>query len=180
MKKHKNILILLVVIILSTLISLIVLKFFNKAEKIVFVDLQKAYKEFKMKAEAEKEAESLLQNRQAMLDSLLSELQSKEKDVANSKDKDIKDKFEKEKESYLQKKQYFDNSSQQIIEHYNGKLWEEIQRLSIDFAKVESYDVILGKGATQSFVYGNDKLDCTSKFIEYINQHYDKNKKLEH
>ena len=180
MKKHRYKLILAVVIILTALITLFAVKFFNKTEKVVYVDLQKVYKDFKMKTEAEKDAESLLQSRQILLDSLLSVLESKKADVDKSKDKDLKDKFEKEKESYLQKKQYFDNSSQQIIEHYNGKLWEEIQRLSIDFAKVESYDVILGKGATQSFVYGNEKLDCTGKFIDYINQHYDKNKKLEH
>ena len=177
MKKHKNIFTLSIAILLTVLMTFLVVKIFNKSEKVVYVDLQKVYKDFKMKAEIEKEAESLIQGRQAMLDSLLSELQIKETDVAKSKDKDLKDRFEKEKESYLKKKQYFDNSSQQIIEHYNGKLWEEIQKLSVDFAKIEGFDVILGKGAAQAFVYGNDKLDCTGKFIDYINQHYEKNKK---
>lgn len=177
MKKHNNILIITVVVIITVLITIISIKIFNKTERVVYVDLQKVYKEFKMKAEMEKEAESLLHSRQIMLDSLLSDLQSRELKIKDSKDKNLRKKFENDKENYIQKKQYFENSSQQIIDVYNGKLWEEIQRLSTEFAKSHKIDIILGKGSNQAFVYGNEKLDCTNEFLEYINQHYDKNKK---
>lgn len=176
MNKYRNLLLIVAGIIVGALILLLVVKTFNRAEKIVYVDLQKVYKDFKMKGEMEKEAEMLIKNRQLMLDSIATELQSIETDVIKNKNKELRNSFEKEKENYFQKKQYFENSNQQIIEQYNAKLWEEIQRLSVDYAKAEGYDIILGKGAAQSFVYGSEKLDCTNEFIEYINQHYEKKK----
>jgi len=177
MKKNKNTLIIAAVIIITALLTILSIKGFNSHDKIAYVDLQKVYKDFKMKDEIEKEAKGLLQTRQLMLDSLLGELQSRESEIGNSKDKELKLSFEKDKESYFQKKQYFENSSQQIIEQYNGKIWETIQALSVDFAKAEGIDIILGKGAAQSFVYGNEKLDYTLAFIDYINIHYGEKKK---
>lgn len=177
MKKHKNKLLFAIVIILTILLTIIAFKFFSNTEKVVYVDLQKVYKDFKMKSEIEKEAESILQSRQIKLDSLLSELESKESAIIKSKNNELKKNFEKEKEIFLKKKKYFENSSQQIIEHYNSKIWDEIQRLSIDYAKIGNYSMILAKGAAQSFIYGKDDLDCTNQFIEYINKHYEKNKK---
>lgn len=176
MNKYRNLLFTVAGIIVGALILLLVIKTFNSAETIVYVDLQKVYKDFKMKGEMEKEAEMLIKNRQLMLDSIVTELQSIEADVIKSKNKELRNSFEKEKENYFQKKQYFENSNQQIIEQYNAKLWEEIQRLSVDYAKAEGYDIILGKGAAQSFVYGSEKLDCTNEFTEYINQQYEKKK----
>ncbi|MCX6232763.1 MAG: OmpH family outer membrane protein [Bacteroidetes bacterium] len=176
MLNNKSILIIIVVIIFSFLISIITLKSFNKNEKIVFVDLQKAYNDFKMNAEIEKEAQGLFQKRQLLLDSLLNDLKTKEKVANKSKNKGSKENLEKDKEFYFQKKQYFDNSNQQIIEQYKSKIWETIQTLSNEFANENEIDMILGKGAAQAFVYGNEKFDYTNSFIEYLNKHYSEKK----
>jgi len=164
-------------LLLSVILSTGINRLLAPSSKVHFIDLEKVYKEFKMKGDMEKEAEGLLKERQLLLDSLVTDLQSREQVIKSGASPAEKAGFERDKAEYFRKQEYFQNSGQQIIQEFNKKLWAEIQKQAEGFARENGIKMILGKGSDQAFVYGSEKLDCTLTFIEYLNKEYAGKKK---
>jgi len=142
----------------------IFLSFINadKNQKIVYVNSQKIFEDFKMSGELKLEAQNEFDKKKVLVDSLYEQ-------IAVSGDK------EAAMQKFLGEKQNFEDFVNRISNEQSKKIWSRISGYSKDFVKEHNYAIILGGQPGYNIIAGNDSLDVTNDFLIYINKKYEGN-----
>ncbi|NHN27980.1 OmpH family outer membrane protein [Flavobacterium jejuense] len=150
-----------VLIILLT--GFILYKFSNSSEKIVYVDNNKLFEEFRMTKEMKKIGEKEFNKKKANLDSLYLEIQRE--DLS----KEIKEIMMKE---FVSKRDDFDQFNQSFAIEESEKIWLRIASYSKEFSKENNYKIIVGSNDKRNVLFADESLDVTRKLLEYVNKKY--------
>jgi outer membrane protein len=149
--------------------------FFVYYPKIVFVDNNQLYKEFKGKSELEKKFIKEKESEQAYLDSLFLEVKSLDTKVkaSTAKDPKLEQTFRDKKSAFDQLASEFNNRDKQLESKYLDQIWTQINQYVKEYGKEKGYRLILGAQGNGSLMYASDKADITKEAIEYCNKKYD-------
>lgn len=164
MLKNKWSLLTLINLILVILLTAFILyKFSNSSEKIVYVDNNKLFEEFRMTKEMKMIGEKEFNKKKANLDSLYLEIQRE--DLS----KETKEVMMKE---FVSKREEFDQFNQVFAIEESEKIWSRITSYSKDFSKENNYKIIIGSSDKRNILFADDSLDVTKQLLAYINKKY--------
>lgn len=149
--------------IILLLISFILYSHFSISEKIVYVDNNKLFEEFRMTKEMRKTGEKEFNLKKKNLDSLYIEIQRE--DLS----KEVKEIMMKE---FISKREEFDQFNQKFAVEESTKIWSRISSYSKDFSKDNDYKIIIGSNNKQDILYADDSVNITEELIAYINKKY--------
>ena len=150
-------------VLIILLIVFVVYKFSNSSEKIVYVDNNKLFEEFRMTKEMRKIGEKEFNRKKGYLDSLYLEIQRE--DLS----KEIKEAITKE---FISKRDEFDQFNQSYAVEESEKIWSRIVSYSKDFSRINKYKMIVGSNDKKNVLYAEESLDVTNEMLAYINKKY--------
>lgn len=150
--------------------------FRNESKKFAYVDLQKVFNEFQLKAELSAKYQNVVEQRQLTLDSLALNLESF-RNVLNENQTDIflKQKYNLIAQKYQQKSQEFENSNQELQQKYNDQIWAQINQYVKEYSSAENLMIVFGGNGSGSIMYVDESKDITTNLINYINAKYNGN-----
>lgn len=150
-------------VLVTLLIIFISYKFSRVEEKIVYVDNNKLFEEFRMTKEMRKKGEKEFNDKKVYLDSLYLNLQRQ--DIS----KEAKDIMTKE---FIVKREEFDQFNQSFAVTESEKIWSRIISYSKTFSKENNYKIIVGSNDKRNVLYAEESIDITKQLTEYINKKY--------
>jgi outer membrane protein len=148
--------------------------FFNKKEKIGFVDLPKLMNEFKMKKELENDLTKIKEARQGVIDSLELELKILARQLEDSRkgNKMEMNAFQVKRENYFNKKKSFEEDIEKIASQFNTQIANQINQYVKDFGLKNHYTMILGAEGSGVLMYAVEDKNITGEAIKFINESY--------
>lgn len=149
--------------IILLLISFILYFHFSISEKMVYVDNNKLFEEFRMTKEMRKTGEKEFNKKKATLDSLYIEIQRE--DLS----KEFKEVMMKE---FISKRDEFDQFNQKFAIEESSKIWTRISSYTGDFAKNKKYKIVFGSNNKQNILFAEETIDVTKELLDYINKKY--------
>lgn len=168
--KLKDIIYLLALII--GLISVWVYVLVNE-KKIAYVNTLELYDGFEMKKELEQTFVKVQGGRKQQLDSLELELRLLNAQIESSKSNtNVVNIFEIKRDSYLQKKQQFEEDNGLMQEQYNKNIRKQLNQYVADYGKKNNYNYLLGADGSGTLMYGKETADITKEVLDYINNKY--------
>ncbi|PKB18337.1 OmpH family outer membrane protein [Flavobacterium sp. 5] len=155
-------------IIYSLLISLILFYLYIRVEssnnKIAYVDNIKLFDNFKMTKELERSGKKEFNSKKSNLNSLYIKLQSSEISIQEKKIL---------MQEFVQKKEDFEQFNQIFASQQSAKIWIRIKSYSLDFAKENKYNLIIGSDNKTNILFADDEIDVTTDLLTYINKKYE-------
>lgn len=163
-------------IIAITAIALSIISFYNfrnESKKFAYVDLQKVFNEFQLKAELSAKYQNVVEQRQLVLDSLALSLKSY-RNLLNENQSDIflKQSYNLIAQKYQQKSQEFEDSNQELQQKYNDQIWAQINQYVKEYCSAENLMIVFGGNGTGSIMYVDESKDITNSIINFINAKY--------
>ena len=147
--------------------------FYKRDEKkIVYVEIGKLYKEFKLTKELESQYKNVANARKLFLDSLEIRIRSIMDD--NSREKEINEM----KNQYVLKKQQFDEDNNAMNTQLNGQIMNQLNQYMTDYGQENGFDFIFGAEGSGAIMYADEKsYNLTEPVLAFINSKYEgKNK----
>lgn len=164
MFKNKPSLLTLINSLLIVLLTIFILyKFLDSSEKIVYVDNNILFEEFRMTKEMRKKGEKEFNDKKVYLDSLYLNLQRQ--DIAQ----ETKEIMTKE---FIAKREEFDQFNQSFAVTESEKIWSRIISYSKTFSKENNYKIIVGSNEKRNVLFADESLDVTKKLLDYVNKKY--------
>ncbi len=150
------------------------LLFVSKTQKkIAYVNALELYDGFEMKKELEQSFIKVQSGRKAQLDSLELELRMLNAQLESSGSKSgLIQVFEIRRDSYLQKKQQFEEDNGLMQEQYNSNIRKQLNQYVADYGKEHKYDYLLGADGSGALMYAKETADVTKEVLNYINDKY--------
>jgi outer membrane protein len=141
-------------------------------KKIVVVRTTDLFVQFEYTKELDEKFEQIKNIRQAKLDSLegvLKAIRNSVKDVNKLPDS-LKFKFnlflEQFKKDQIRYKE--DNENSEI--KFQKQIWTQLNQFTVDYAKENNYDIVVGANAQGSVMFVKDNIDITVDLIKYCNE----------
>lgn len=158
-------------IIVVSILFLIVVGFqvftYLSKEENAYIDMPVLYNEFAMTKEMDSQYQSIIKNRNQILDSLKEELEQ----VFNDKmTKEEEAYFLKKREKYIEKLEKFESENKQMNEEFTSKIWDRLDKYIKKYGKDKSFAFIYGANGQGNVLYADDKKDITKDVIEYANK----------
>lgn len=153
------------IVVLSIIIAMMVVFFvkINSIDKVVYVDNEKLFNDFKMTKELKHIGEKTLLLQKTQIDSLKVLLSTKiSEDEKSLLLKQI-----------ISKQQLMDEYEQTFIRDNSKKIWERISSYSKDFAEKNDYKLIIGSQFKSDIIYGSTDIDVTEMMLDFINKKYE-------
>lgn len=145
----------------------------KKQKKIAYVNALELYDGFEMKKELEQSFIKVQSGRKAQLDSLELELRMLNAQLESSGSKSgLIQVFEIRRDSYLQKKQQFEEDNGLMQEQYNSNIRKQLNQYVADYGKEHNYDYLLGADGSGALMYAKETADVTKEVLSYINDKY--------
>jgi len=148
------------------LIFLFAYLLFFKKDNVVYIDNQRVFEQFNMGIELKKKGEFEINKRSKIVDSLYALIQSS---PDNSNIELLVKQFALQKED-------LENFGQSFSNEQSTQIWGRIKNYAKEFSETNGYEIVLGSQSGDNIVYGADKKDVTSNFINFINEKYEGNK----
>lgn len=164
MFKNKPSLLTLINSLLIVLLTIFILyKFLDSSEKIVYVDNNTLFEEFRMTKEMRKIGEKEFNIKKATIDTLYLEIQRE--DLS----KETKESMMQE---FISKREEFDQFNQSFAMTQSDKIWSRISSYSKEFSKENNYKIIVGSNDKRSVLFADESIDITKQLLAYINKKY--------
>ena len=164
MFKNKPSLLTLINSLLIVLLTIFILyKFLDSSEKIVYVDNNTLFEEFRMTKEMRKIGEKEFNIKKATIDTLYLEIQRE--DLS----KETKESMMQE---FISKREEFDQFNQSFAMTQSDKIWSRIASYSKEFSKENNYKIIVGSNDKRSVLFADESIDITKQLLAYINKKY--------
>lgn len=139
----------------------------NSSKKVVYVEISSIYKKFKMTQELEARFTNVTNSRKTFLDSLEVELRSMHAEYSRT------DEFERLKNTYIVKKQQFEQDNIQMNQKFNEQIMNQLNQYLVDYGKEKELDFIFGANGNGGIMYANEKAyNVTDDVITYVNKKY--------
>lgn len=147
----------------------------SKSNGIVYVDLNKLHNEFKMKKDLEQKLTQSQQQRKAILDSIVLDIEVLDRRVtAGNADSKTKAIISDLVASYENKQKVFGEDAQLQSADYDRQIWNQLNQYVQDYRKQNSgYKLILGVSGNGSVMDADKSLDITDDVVKYVNGRYD-------
>jgi len=161
--------------VISSVISIGGLCYVYKTQpKVAFVRVGYLYDNFDYKKELEAKLDNVAQSRKSITDSLEFKLKLLLKRIQENKKKDDKQigEFNDQKQSYLMKKQQFDDDNQDMSKRYTDEIMKQLNQYVQDYGKANGYTYIFGAEGNGSIMSADDKNDITTTVLDYVNEKY--------
>lgn len=139
-----------------------------------YVEVVEVFEAFEMKQELQQKLENDLNAKQAVLDSLMFQLQTLNNALSAKEhpgNEEIQA-FQGLQTYYLQQKQLFDGYSQELTAKYDAQILEQLSQYIKDFGLANGYDYVFGATGDGNILYGTEPANITPQVIEYINASY--------
>ena len=171
--QKRNFIIIGVVTLLFIVGEVVLFKVFQA--KTAYIDNNALYKDFKGKADLEKDYNKEKGKEQAYLDSLYLELTVEQKKLTSSATHDMKEEraFLDKKRSFEELTNNFESRNKELQGKYLDQIWTQINQYVKEYGKDNHYDFILGATGNGTIMFANDKNDITKEVLTYINKRYD-------
>jgi outer membrane protein len=146
---------------------------YTQKDKQVYIKTAEVFDAFSL----QKELKTKLQNAQSARQAIVDSLELKLTAMASSQSFDYEnpdDEFLSIRQVYQQKKQEFEESTQQQSQEYDRQIWNQLNQYITDFGKDNNYDMIFGANGQGNLMYASDARDITEELIDYINQKYER------
>jgi outer membrane protein len=142
--------------------------------KTAYVNIREVFNGFDLKKDYERKLTITKTQRQAITDSLETELKilGKKIETENGKNKDDINTFSVKRESYFQKKKIFDEDNQAQTEKYDTEIIGQLNQYIRDYGKENGYTYIYGGDGTGSLLYAEDTRNITKEMLGYVNEKY--------
>ena len=170
----------LINILLSALICLLILCLYHRyySTKTAYVEINKVFNSFQMKAELEAKYKQTQKGRDRVLDSLAGNLKIMSKHLTQQKiakadiKKDELYQFEYSREEYLKLKSRYEEDNAALSRQYDNQILAQMTQYVIEFGKKNNYDIILGADGNGSLMYAKDAYNLSDEVILFINNKY--------
>lgn len=151
-----------------------VVSMYNKNTKLVYIEMGKAYNDFNLSKELNKELEKTLTARKAIIDSLYENLRKETGNLKHKAKKSVEDieHLAKLEEEYYYKQKLFEEQNRNTTAEYEGKIWNQINQYVKDYGEENHCTFIFGANGQGNIMYANGATDITSEILTYINQRY--------
>lgn len=159
---QKTNLIILLVCFISVIFFLF--KSFNANPKIVYVDNNKLFENFNMTKELKRLGEKEFNAKKSKADFLYKKLQSSDFSIS---EKEILSK------EFIQSKDDLEQFNQIFALEQSSKIWVRIKSYSVEFAKENKYELVIGSDNTTNVLFADENIDVTKQLITYINKKYE-------
>ena len=145
----------------------------TKSTKVVYVDLNKAYSEFKMTKELDAKLTLTEQNRKNILDSLKFKFELVTRQLNNDmKNTELQKQYSMIREEYSLRQQQLTTDQDEQTKQYNDQIFKQINQYVQDYRKEKGYDIVLGASGNGAVMSADEKFDITSDMVNYMNEKY--------
>jgi outer membrane protein len=156
------------IVLIALVINAVLLDvlFFNKRDRVAFVDIGKLHEGYKLKAELEQKAKGRIYSIKNVLDSmtLVRKLQPNGMGYTTL-------------DTNIARFQYeLNRAYADMNKDISEKVWERLNPLLEKYGQAHSYSIIIGANGAGTVLYGSDKADITKDVIEYANKNYESGK----
>ncbi|KGO78775.1 hypothetical protein Q763_16745 [Flavobacterium beibuense F44-8] len=151
-------------VLIGVIVFLTVILFCFKISKnsLVYVQSSTVFESFNMMKEMKKAGEKELRDRANKVDSLYYLL-----NMPDTPDK------EKLTMIFIEEKKQLEAFQQEFVNVESEKIRSRISSYAKDFADANGYELILASQPNVNILYGENSLDVTKEFIDYINKKYE-------
>jgi outer membrane protein len=143
--------------------------------KIYFVNLSTVYEKFEYTRELEKKFEQVVNSRNSILDSLKANLEIEYRRLQSignrpttEQKQDILN-FKMANQEYVQKKESFEKTNEQMVGQYEKQIWIQINEYVEDYGKLHNVGIIVGSNGTGSVMYSDQTFDITEEVLAFVN-----------
>jgi outer membrane protein len=152
----------------------LVVSMYNRNTKLVYIEMGKAYSEFTLSKELNKELEKVLSARKAITDSLYENLRRETANLKFKSKKTVEDieKLSKLEEEYYYKQKLFETENRTTTADYETKIWSQINQYVKDYGEANHCTFIFGANGQGNIMYANGATDITTEVLTYLNQRY--------
>ena len=161
----------------NTLIGFIVafiffmtLSFYNRNEKVGYVDNKVLFNQFTGKKELQQKLDHLSSKHKIQLDSIQLRMR---KITGTNKNENTSNFLRQQETLFLRMEQEFAQEYQQKSNEYTDMIWSQINQYTREFGREEGYDFIHGTSGEGTLMYANEKHDLTQEILTYINLKYE-------
>jgi outer membrane protein len=102
--------------------------------------------------------------RKSHIDSLYSKVQSSA--ISNDEKKIVMQQF-------IQAKEELERFNQNFASEESDKIWSRIKSYSLEFAKENQYELIIGSENKTNILFADEDIDITNELLTYINKKYE-------
>lgn len=154
--------------LIAIIISLLAL---SKDEKTAYIDYNEVYNNCDLKAQLEKDLESLVSSRESELDSMKLELTFMSNKIkAGETNQDDLNVFEDAKNRFLTFQGRYEEENIRLKEEYYTQIRNDINSKSILFGEENGYDYLFAAVGDGSLMYAKEANDVTEELTNYINK----------
>jgi Skp family chaperone for outer membrane proteins len=155
--------------LLIAAVAVVVLMQHVHREKNSYVNLGSLFNGFKYKAVADKEYETKLNGRKALLDSL-------EIAIIAAQNQNDTARVRKLGIIYYQKQDAFDKESENMSKDMTAKVWGQLTQYLTDYSKENDLTYLYGSKGDGNLMYAIETKDVTAEALEYVNKRYEDEK----
>jgi Skp family chaperone for outer membrane proteins len=143
--------------------------------KVYFVNLSTVYSKFEYTKTLEKQFEQVTTTKNNILDSLKAGLEIEYRrlqGIGNKLTDEQKQEilsFKAANHEYVQKKENFDKTNEQLLAQYDKQIWNQINEYVETYGKEKNIGIIVGSNGSGSVMYSDMDFDITDDVIAYIN-----------
>ncbi|MGZ3862792.1 MAG: OmpH family outer membrane protein [Bacteroidia bacterium] len=156
-------------------VSVLVTYFFVKKNeiKLVYIDVNKVYNEFKLTKELDAKITTTQTIRKNIMDSLSMELESISRELSiKGNNKELQNVFMLKRQDYISKEKKFLEDNEAQVSMYNEQIFKQMNQYIDEYKKENNLDFILGASGNGYIMAATERLDITKLIIEYINEKY--------
>lgn len=147
---------------------------YSHQPKMAYVRLGYLYDNFDCKKDLEVKLSSVVNSRNAIIDSMEIHLKALANEIEDKGKKDQSElkQFEEEKQLFLNKKKQFEEDDQNMTDRYKEQINKQLSQYVKDYGTANGYAYIFGAEGGGSIMSADEKFDITTTVLQYVNERY--------